>query len=61
MKQNSDIDRMFIGELRSHTGPITISLMDSEGGARVIPNPDKQLGFELSLAIQNYYRRRNKR
>lgn len=53
MKQKSDIDRMFIGELRSHTGPITINLMSAEGGgARIIPNPDRQFMFELSLAYQ---------
>lgn len=26
MKQKSDIDRMFIGELRTHTGPVKITL-----------------------------------
>ena len=38
-----------------------IELLDGEQGSYTIPMPDKQLGFELSLAIQNYYRRRNKR
>ena len=36
MRQKSDIDRMFIGELMMHSGPVTISLMNSEGGARTI-------------------------
>ena len=30
----------------------------SEAVARIIPHPDKQLGFEISLAVQNYYRRK---
>ena len=61
MRQKSDIDQMFIGALRTHTGPLHIELLGGEHGSYTIPMPDKQLGFELSLAIQNYYRRRNKR
>lgn len=61
MRQKIDIDRMFIGELRTHSGPVTISLMDSEGGARFIPNPDKQFMFELSLAYQSLLRRNTRR
>ena len=57
MRQKSDVDRMFIGELRTHTGPVTISLMSTEGGARTIPHPDKQFMFELSLAYQGLLRR----
>ena len=57
MRQKSDIDRMFIGELRTHSGPVTISLTDSEGGARTIPRPDRQFMFELSLAYQGLLRR----
>ena len=60
MKQKSyiEIDRMFICELRTNTGPVTISLMSSMG-ARTIPNPDKQFMFELSLAFQSFIRRKN--
>ena len=37
MRQKIDIDRMFIGELRTHTGPVTISLMSTEGGGKNYP------------------------
>lgn len=60
MKKNDDIDRMFVGELRTHTGPVTISLMDSGGVARTIPHPNKQFMFELSLAYQSLIRRNQK-
>lgn len=52
---------MFIGALRTNAGPLHIELLGEDHGSYTIPMPDKQLGFELSLAIQNYYRRRNKR
>ena len=52
---------MFIGALRTNTGPIHIELGGAGFDGYTIPMPDKQLGFELSLAIQNYYKRRNKR
>lgn len=59
MRQKIDIDRMFIGELRTHVGPIRIQLV---GGATLdsltLATPDKQLGFEISLAVQSYYRRK---
>lgn len=55
---------MFVGELRMHTGPVKIVLgrcsileFTEEGGARVIPHPDKQFMFELSLAYQSLLRR----
>ena len=55
---------MFIGELRSHTGPVKITLgrtsileLMDDGRAKVIPNPDKQFMFELSLAYQSLLRR----
>ena len=58
------MDRMFIGELRSHTGPVKITLgrtsileLMDDGRAKVIPNPDKQFMFELSLAYQSLLRR----
>lgn len=64
MRKKSDIDRIFIGELRSHTGPVKITLgrtsvleLLDEGGARIIPNPDRQFMFELSLAYQSLLRR----
>ena len=67
MRQKSDIDWMFIGELRTHTGPVKIvlgrtSILDftDEGGAKTIPNPDKQFMFELSLAYQGLLRRKEK-
>ena len=56
--KKSDIDRMFIGELRTHTGPITICLSKDMGGARIIPHPDKQFMFELSVAYQSLLRRK---
>ena len=60
--KNSDIDKMLIGALRTHIGPLHIELLGVGHGSYTIPMPDKQLGFELSLAIQNYYRRiRNKK
>lgn len=58
---------MFIGELRSHTGPVKITLgrtsileLMDDGRARVISNPDKQFMFELSLAYQSFYMRKEK-
>lgn len=64
MKKNDDIDRMFVGELRTHTGPVKITLgrtsvleLMDEGGAKIIPHPDKQFMFELSLAYQSLLRR----
>ena len=64
MRQKIDMDRMFIGELRSHTGPVKITLgrtsvleLLDEGGARIIPHPDRQFMFELSLAYQSLLRR----
>ena len=67
MRQKSDMDRMFIGELRSHTGPVKIifgrtsvlELLD-EGVARIIPHPDRQFMFELSLAYQSFMKRKEK-
>ena len=65
MRQNSDIDKMFVSELRSHTGPVKITLgrtsvleLLDEGGARIIPHPDRQFMFELSLAYQGLLRRK---
>ena len=55
---NEKIDRMFIGALRTNKGPIHIQLGDGTG--YMLPEPDKQLGFELSLAIQGFQRRREK-
>jgi hypothetical protein len=56
---------MFIGELRSHTGPVKITLgltsvleLMDEGGARIIPHPDRQFMFELALAYQSLLRRK---
>lgn len=67
MRQKIDIDRMFVGKLRTHTGPVKIALgrcsvleFTEEGGARVIPHPDKQFMFELSLAYQGLLRRKEK-
>ena len=67
MRQKFDIDRIFIGELRSHTGPVKITLgrtsvleLMDEGGARIIPHPDKQFMFELSLAYQSFLMRKEK-
>lgn len=64
MRQKSDMDRMLIGELRSHTGPVKITLghtsfleLMDDGVARIIPHPDKQFMFELSLAYQSLLRR----
>lgn len=44
MRQKSDLDRMFIGELRSHTGPVKITLgrasvleLMDEGGGKNYP------------------------
>ena len=51
---------MFIGAIRTHKGPLHIELMGAENGAYTIPQPDKQLAFELSVAIQSYYLRRKK-
>ncbi len=53
---NDNLDRMFAGALRTNTGPIIIEL--DEGPSWCIKNPDAQLGYELSLAFQSYYRRR---
>lgn len=49
---------MFIGALRTNTGPIRIQLGGATFDSLTIPSPDKQLGFEISLAVQNYYRRK---
>lgn len=64
MRQKSDMDRMFIGELRTHTGPVKITLgrtsileLMDDGVARIIPHPDRQFMFELSLAYQSLLRR----
>ena len=63
MRQKIDMDRMFIGELRSHTGPVKITLGRTsvlellDEGARIIPHPDRQFMFELSLAYQSLLRR----
>lgn len=55
---------MFIGELRTHTGPVKITLgrtsileLMDDGVARIIPHPDRQFMFELSLAYQSLLRR----
>ena len=44
MRQKIDMDRMFIGELRSHTGPVKITLgrtsvleLMDEGGGKNYP------------------------
>ena len=58
--KNDNIDRMLIGALRTNSGPIRIELSGGTLDGVTIQNPDKQLGFELSLAIQNYYRRKRK-
>lgn len=56
--KNKDIDRIFIGALRTHKGPIHIELISQiDTTDYTIPTPDKQLLFEISLAVQNYYRR----
>ena len=57
MKNDDTIARMFIGAIRTNTNPIHIELYGTDN-VWMIPTPDKQLGYELSLAIQNYYRRK---
>jgi hypothetical protein len=58
MKKNDAIERMFIGALRTNTGPIRIQMGGATFDSLTIPSPDKQLGFEISLAVQSYYRRK---
>lgn len=58
--KNDNIDSMFIGALRTNSGPIRIELSGATLEGITIQNPYKQLGFELSLAIQSYYRRKQK-
>lgn len=58
---NPNIDRMFIGAVRSNTGIIRFMIGEGENTRSYsIPYPDKQLGFELSNAIQSYMIRRDK-
>lgn len=52
---NDNLDRMFAGALRTNTGTIIIKL--GRGPSWCIKSPDAQLGYELSLAFQSYYRR----
>ena len=58
--KNDNIVSVFIGALRTNSGPIRIELSGATLEGIIINNPDKQLGFELSLAIQSYYRRKQK-
>ena len=57
--KTDDIDRIFIGKLRTNTKPIEFAL-GGDDDAYIIPNPDRQLMFELSLAIRSYQFRKNK-
>lgn len=56
----NNVDKVFIGKLRTNTKPIMFSL-GGEEDAYVIPTPDAQLMYELSCVIRSFYFRRNRK
>ena len=56
--RKSDIDNTFIGLLRDNKAPISIAMGEH---SHTIPQPDKKLMFEISVAIKSFILRRNKK